>query len=238
MKTSEQINDLCTALSKAQGIMAVAKFDSVNPFFSDAKAGKIAKYASLAQVWEVARKPLTDNGLSVIQPVEEHEHGIMVTTRLLHVSGQWIESSITMPLDKRTSQAVGSAISYGRRYSLAAMVGVVADDDDDANEATANAPKEDAKRPAKAKADQIAAEHGMNTADQLVLTDAETAYCADVSQQIASAVSDKNEAVMETIAAFLKDKSEPVRKKLAPVWIAGIKVINPTWKKKEQAQAA
>jgi hypothetical protein len=57
---------------------------------------------------------------------------------LSHESGEWIQSSLSLPLAKHDPQGVGSAITYGRRYGLSAIVGIVADVDDDANAASGN----------------------------------------------------------------------------------------------------
>jgi len=137
MNQSEQLNELAAALSKAQGQIEGAKKDSANPFFK-------SKYADLASVWEACRKPLTENGLSIIQCPEESENGIAIETMLLHSSGQWKSSRYSMPVSKVDAQAVGSAITYGRRYALSAMVGV-APEDDDGNAAAKAKPEEKVK---------------------------------------------------------------------------------------------
>lgn len=129
MKTSDQINDLAAALAKAQGQMEAASKDSTNPHFK-------SKYADLASVWSVCRKPLSDNGLSVIQGAEAGDGGLLVTTRLMHASGQWMQSDLLLNPTKNDPQGVGSAITYGRRYGICAMVGIVADEDDDGNAAS------------------------------------------------------------------------------------------------------
>jgi hypothetical protein len=122
MNTSEQINELATALAKAQSQMEGAKKDSANPFFK-------SKYADLQSVWDACRKALTDNGLSVVQYTISGE-SIHLRTRLLHASGQWIEGTQTLNPKDDSPQAMGSAITYARRYGLAAMVGVYQTDDD------------------------------------------------------------------------------------------------------------
>jgi hypothetical protein len=134
MNHSEQLNELGAALAKAQGQIEGAKKDSANPFFK-------STYADLASVWEACRKPLSDNGLSVIQCPEESDSGIAIETMLLHSSGQWKTSRYCVPVSKADAQAVGSAITYGRRYALAAMVGV-APEDDDGNAAAKAKPEE------------------------------------------------------------------------------------------------
>jgi len=129
MICSESIEQLAKALAAAQAEMANAKKDAHNPHFK-------SQYADLQSVWDACRGPLTKNGLSVIQSPENAQDGsVVVTTRLLHISGQWIESEISaVPRDKGP-QAIGSVITYLRRYSLAALVGV-APEDDDGNAAT------------------------------------------------------------------------------------------------------
>ena len=137
MNHSEQINELAEALAKAQGQIEGAKKDSANPFFK-------SKYADLASVWEACRVQLSSNGLSVTQCPEESENGIAIETMLLHSSGQWIKSRYTMPVSKLDAQAVGSAITYARRYALSAIIGI-APEDDDGNSAANARPEEKVK---------------------------------------------------------------------------------------------
>ena len=121
MKTSEQISELAAALAAAQGMMQNAIMNRVNPHFK-------SKYADLAAIWDAARKPLSANGLSIVQTIGD---GVL-HTRLLHTSGQWIASEHPLPLSGRP-QEIGSALTYARRYSLSALIGIAADEDDDAN---------------------------------------------------------------------------------------------------------
>jgi hypothetical protein len=125
MLKSEQINELAAALAKAQGQLEGAKKSSNNPFFK-------SKYADLAECWNTCREALTANEISVIQmPEEINENGrLNITTMLAHSSGQYISSTLTMTVTKLDPQAIGSAITYGRRYALAAMVGLAQEDDD------------------------------------------------------------------------------------------------------------
>ncbi len=125
LNKSEQINELATALAKAQGAMEAASKDTANPFFK-------SKYADLASIMEAVRKPFADNGLSYVQsPSYDKSTGeVTVDMILMHSSGQFIVGAVSLPVSKADAQGVGSAITYGRRYILAAMCGVVADDDD------------------------------------------------------------------------------------------------------------
>lgn len=131
MKTSENIIEISKAMNSAQREMKPALKDSTNPHFR-------SKYSDLASVMDAIREPIGNNGLSVWQDATLDEVGVNVTTRIVHVSGQWVEfGPLTIPLSKRDAHAVGSACSYGKRYALCAALGVVSDDDDDGNKASA-----------------------------------------------------------------------------------------------------
>lgn len=119
---SDQINELMTALAKAQGEMTHASKDSENPHFR-------SRFADLASVWKACREPLSKNGLAVTQTLDFAGERQVLITQLGHSSGQWIKSIIVLPQSNKP-QETGSLLSYFRRYSLAAMVGVFQDDDD------------------------------------------------------------------------------------------------------------
>lgn len=148
MQTSTEVNELYAALAKAQKAMRSALKDAENEAFS--RSGKKSKYADLAAVWDAIRDPLTDNGLSVMQDVTVADAKVSVTTRLAHASGQWADfGPIVVPMAKTDAHGVGSATSYGRRYSVSAAVGVV-QDDDDGNAATGKPAKPAEPEPADA----------------------------------------------------------------------------------------
>lgn len=130
MTKSEQVNELFAALSKAQGEIDSATKDSPNPFFK-------STYADLNSVWNACRAALSKNNLCVLQTTDQSEKGIVRTTTILgHSSGQWISSSLDIPITKVDAQSIGSAITYARRYTLAALVGVTQQgEDDDGNAA-------------------------------------------------------------------------------------------------------
>ncbi len=92
MQTSEQINELAAALAKAQGQIQAASRDRENPHFR-------SRYADLASVWDACRVALSANGLAVVQGPALADRGVSVTTRLLHSSGQWAESTLILPMD-------------------------------------------------------------------------------------------------------------------------------------------
>lgn len=124
LATSQRsIGKLTAALAKAQSELKNADKDSVNPHFK-------AKYADLAAVFSACREALAKNELAVMQPVSSDGSKVFVKTILSHSSGEYIEETLALNPANNTPQAFGSAISYGRRYSLASMLGIAADDDD------------------------------------------------------------------------------------------------------------
>jgi len=132
IKTEKSIKNIATALSKAQVVMRGAKKDSKNLFFK-------SSYSSLASVFEAIREPFTSNGLAVSQLMDVRDDGrTVIITKLMHVSGESIESKMLLP-EIIDPQKLGSAISYYRRYSLMAIAAIPSEDDD-GNEA-AKAPK-------------------------------------------------------------------------------------------------
>jgi hypothetical protein len=124
MRQSESIANLAKALSIVQGKLTYATKDSANPFFK-------SKYADLESVWDSCRSLLAENGLAVMQFPGEYFDGTMsLTTVLSHSSGEWISKEMSLPVTKPDAQGAGSALTYMRRYALAAVVGVVQADDD------------------------------------------------------------------------------------------------------------
>ena len=124
MQQSESIVNLAKALSIVQGKLTHAKKDSANPFFK-------SKYADLESVWDACRDLLAANGLAVTQFPGEYIDGTMsLTTLLTHSSGEWIGQQMSLPVSKPDAQGSGSALTYMRRYALAAVVGIVQADDD------------------------------------------------------------------------------------------------------------
>jgi len=126
---SETISELAKALSNFQGKMTAVKKDATNPFYK-------SKYATLDTIWETIRKPLSESGLSIAQTMNVFGDKSLLETTLYHNSGEWISGTQLVNPIKDDPQSLGSAISYARRYSLSALLGIVADEDDDANVAT------------------------------------------------------------------------------------------------------
>ncbi len=125
---SEEIKELVSALSKAQGAMRPAVFNRINPHFKN-------RYADFTSCMDCCRDPLSNNGLSIMQYCETVNDKLMLVTMLAHTSGQWMKSYFPLNPMKMDSQSIGSAMTYGKRYSLSAMLGIVSDDEDDDGEA-------------------------------------------------------------------------------------------------------
>ena len=123
---SESIANLTLALSIVQGKMSHAVKDSANPFFK-------SKYADLESVWDACRSLLAVNGLAVMQfpgLYTDHDKSMSLTTVISHKSGEYLSQEMSVPVTKADAQGAGSALTYMRRYALAAVVGVVQADDD------------------------------------------------------------------------------------------------------------
>lgn len=152
MNKSENIAALAKALSQFQGEIKNPNNTADNPFFK-------SKYAPLNDILNIVRPILSKHGLSVTQaPSGDGEHITIVTT-LIHSSGEWIEfEPLTLKADKVTAQGAGSAITYGRRYALSAVLGISSEDDDDGNGAEPEKDKRNTKQVKQSKGENIASE--------------------------------------------------------------------------------
>ena len=137
MKTSESIDKIAMALVKFQSEVESPKKTAENPAFK--REGKNLKYADLDAIIKTITPVLSKHGLSQHQftDTDTESKSVKITTMLLHETGQFIISdTLTLPAENRgkyDAQSVGSAITYGRRYSLSALLGIASENDDDAN---------------------------------------------------------------------------------------------------------
>ena len=130
MKTSESITNISKALVAFGQSMPKVPKDKINPHFK-------SKYASLSIMIEKATPILAANKLAIVQQID----GDCMTTTLLHESGEYITATAAMPCANPSNpQAMGSAITYARRYAYGSILSLDIDDDDDANAATQTAP--------------------------------------------------------------------------------------------------
>lgn len=137
IERSESINELTKALVKVQGEMPVVVKDAVNPHFR-------SRYASLEAVMGAVKGLLAANGCVVMQGggIDRSFERLFVTveTVIVHTSGEWVKNTVSMPIAKADPQGVGSGISYGRRYGLSPLLGIVDTDEDDDGNAASHAP--------------------------------------------------------------------------------------------------
>ena len=136
MNKSETTKELALALSKAQAEMPPAELNKVNPFLKN-------KYADLGSIIKAAKPVLAKHGLALSQMPTGDGDKIGLTTILMHSSGEWLESTMMLTLEDSkgvtSAQAAGAIISYLRRYSIAAVLGMYADEDVDGNGAKSKA---------------------------------------------------------------------------------------------------
>lgn len=139
IQSSECINELAAALAKAQAEFPVIPKNHTGKISGEGKRGSYEytyHYADLADASAAATPIITEHGLAVTQfPGWDGAHDTL-DTRLMHVSGQWIEGSMRLFLVKEDPQSHGSAITYAKRYAYCAALGIIADEDDDASRAT------------------------------------------------------------------------------------------------------
>ena len=127
MKTSESIEHLSTALAAAQGALKNPPKNKINPHFK-------SSYVDLSDGLEAIRECYSKHGLAFIQGTSITDGIIVLNTRIVHKSGQWMESDYPVGGLGRP-QEMGSAMTYARRYALFGLVGVAGEDDDDGNAA-------------------------------------------------------------------------------------------------------
>ena len=126
MKMSEEIAEFAAAFAKAQGMIENARRDRENSYFKN-------KFADLASIREAIREPMAANDLSLLQFPRTRDNGVEIETMLLHKSGQYMSETTFWPASKPDVHGLASALTYGRRQSAMAILGVAPDDDDDGN---------------------------------------------------------------------------------------------------------
>jgi len=132
-----EIKNIAAALLEVQRKIKNPSNTATNPFFR-------SKYAPLPDILNCVRPLLTENGILLIQNTGSNEAGdVYVQTKIIHTSGEIIETDkLFLKPDKNTAQGSGSAITYGRRYQLTALLGISSEDDDDGNIASKARPKD------------------------------------------------------------------------------------------------
>ena len=140
MNKSEAIGNLAKAIALSQVEVENATKDTKNEFFK-------SKYADLAAVLNVIRPVFSKHNIAIVQLPSFAAPIASVETMLIHESGEFISSVCSAPVGKQDAQGIGSAITYLRRYSLAAMCGVAQEDDDGNGASDKDKPKQPSNKP-------------------------------------------------------------------------------------------
>jgi len=205
MNKSESIQNLSAALSKTQAEMPAIKFDSKNPFLKN-------DYASLGAIIAGARPVIAKHGLSVSQLTFGEDGVAGVETVLMHTSGEWISSSISMPIGeekgKSSAQVAGSIVTYLRRYSLASILGIYSDEDGDGNK------PEPTRKPARTKPEAQANDDIMTIERAMAIENSEGVKYGDIdSDTLQKMVIGINKGLQNGVDD--EKRSEYLKKKLA-----------------------
>lgn len=138
MRTSEQIDQLATALAEAQGEFTNPERNRDVEVTMKSGGKYTFAYATFDAIVEMVRPVLSKHGLAILQPATTHDGIVTVAMRLLHKSGQWVEEDLNIATASADPQQLGSLITYMRRYSLCSMLGIASEEDDDGNAAAGN----------------------------------------------------------------------------------------------------
>jgi len=222
IETSATFGDLMGAIAQAQAKIENAEKDAKNPHFN-------SKYATLASVYAACRTALAEAGIAVIQaPFNLPDGDIGVATMLGHSSGQWLKARLYCKPGKYDAHGLGSVITYMRRYSLSAMVGV-APEDDDGNAAVGKPSEQRASPPPRQQAQQRS-QDGQQQASQANGAEPEDAKRARIqaaynaiSKEIAECLDHqdlddirvRNEAALDEIKAFSPTSYEKLKDRVA-----------------------
>lgn len=193
---SQELKELFAALAKAQAEMRIAGLSSENPFFK-------SRYADLADIVRASRPALTKYGLSVIHQILPNEDGAsMLHCILCHSSGQFIRTSMRILPVKNDIQSLGSCITYLKRYTYAAITGVICSDDDDDGELVMSNVREEMKKGPSlgAKYNPKDESHDTITKEQLEELEYELSEYSDIAEMVLSGLK------LHTLADMPKSK--------------------------------
>lgn len=205
---STNISTLAKALAAAQGELEPAAKNAENPHLKN-------RYADIAAVFEAIRKVLPRHGLAVSQILLPTEGKAHVRTMLIHESGEWLASECILPPDRNGGpQGMGSAITYARRYSLSALLGLVSEEDDDGEHAQGRPLQTRQRAPrqaSSASASAAATDTGMTQAQSKALMayltkrhgDNREAYLAELSSFFQRPITTSRELTREEVSDFL-----------------------------------
>jgi hypothetical protein len=135
MRTSDDVSAIYPALIKVQGELPEIVKNKENPFFK-------SQYADLPGIVSQCAPVLAENSMTVIQGADSIDGQPWLFMRIIHESGQWVESGMPLLMTKKDPQGVGSAVTYARRYLYCSMLGLTPDEDDDGNAAQESGAKQ------------------------------------------------------------------------------------------------
>ena len=175
MSKSESIKNIAEAMVKIQSEMPVVPFDKTNDY-----AGY--RYATLGKVIDISNPVMAKYGVSICQMVISEDGNVGIETYLMHTSGEWISSKVTLAIEpekgKSKAQVAGSYISYLRRYSLAAAIGIYTDEDNDGNK------PEPTRKPTRAKPEAQANDDIMTIERASKVTNSEGTPYVDIASDV------------------------------------------------------
>lgn len=202
-ETSDNMQQLFHALALAQGEMRAAAYDAKNPHFK-------SKYSTLSSVLGAILPALNRHGLSLMQHPTFNGDLVSLTTVVTHSSGQWMRSTMSMPIGKRRdAHAMGSCISYLRRYSASSISGLM-QGDDDGNAAVGRAVQTQPARPAAPPAPEVTLAHVEQACLDVDLTLSELdQWCVSVKRPKVAKMNSTRRA--QVIRWLRSDKGDTVR---------------------------
>lgn len=204
MIVTDDRKELFKALAAAQGEFTTVEKNSVNPHFK-------SKFAPLDSIIEMIRPILPKHGLSVMQhcDIPESGKGIIIETVIAHESGQYVSSRLFMPVSKEDPQGYGSSVTYGRRYSLGAALGIVSDEDVDGNQSEQGAQQRQQRQPRQQQ--QTPPQQQQQNQQQITKEPATQEQIAKI-HDLMSALMDRDggteAAILKTISHFVQNDKE------------------------------
>lgn len=235
--TSGEINELSTALAKAQGQFTNPHKNRQVKVRTKPKEQGVAwgeytfNYATFDAILDVVRKPLSDNGLAFVQTLGSDDKGDVLLTRLLHSSGQWLQFPTPIFCADKGAQAFGSGITYAKRYALTALLGIASDEDDDGNAADGNraagADRGKKAKPATTNGEAKPDSTRKKTAEyEAAMSPEELEHFVNTRNAFTARINAaKDDEEMKAIATDLAAADERIKGVLRPLWSSRRKIL-------------
>jgi hypothetical protein len=202
MRASDSVAQIGAALAAAQAEIKTVVKDRTNPHFKN-------RYATLDAIMETVRPVLAKHGLSIVQgctipsEIDGRLVAFAVETMVLHASGEFLSNMVYMPLAKQSAQDAGSALTYGRRYGVSALLSLATDDDDDGEQASAPQRQGTSAAPRTNEASDKQKAFLAKLSKSSVLTTAEAKRLTDVTER------DKAKAAIDWATRTIAEREAP-----------------------------